>query len=278
MATSIDTIQEHLGAVLVVVFRLSGLALFGPVIGSPTIPMRIKALLVFLLGVAAYPTIAAGPLSGASVPLTFGSLAPMIVMEVLIGAIVGFLALMPLIAMQMGGLITSQQMGLGFARIYNPAMDDEGDSIEQAFFFLAISTFLALGGLEQIISAVVRSFQFLEPGGGGRILAVGGYGLENALVSTLAGVFLSAMELALRVSAPLMAIFFLETVAMGFLSKSMPALNLMALGFPLRILLGFTVIVIGMAVMTEALEAFTLHDLDLIGRVLVLEPPGGGAV
>lgn len=275
MPSAIDTISTHLGAALLVVFRVSGLAIFAPVLGSPVLPMRVKALLVFLLGLAAYPTLAAGPLSGTHVPLSLGSLAPLIVLELLIGALVGFMALMPIVAMQMGGMVMSQQMGLGFARVYNPAMEDEGDSVEQAFFFFGLGAFLAMGGLEQMVVAVTRSFEFVGLGGAGRLVAVGGFGLDSGLASMLTGLLLAATELALRVSAPLIAIFMIESVAMGFLSKSMPALNLLTLGFPLRIVLGFAVIVLAMGVMGEALAAFTEYDLDLIRRFCVFAHKDG---
>ena len=266
MINSIDIITANLGPALLVVFRLSGLALFAPVIGSPAVPMKVKALLVFLLGIATYPTLAAGPLAGAQVPLTLGALAPLIACELLVGAVIGFLAVLPMVAMQMGGLVMGQQMGLGFARVYNPAMDDEGDVLEQSLFFLGLASFLSVGGLEQMTLAVLRSFQFVTLGGAGDLIAIGGYGLDNGFVRLLTGVLLSATELALRVSAPLVCLFFLETVAMGFLSKSMPALSLMSLGFPLRIIMGLAVIVLGMGAIGEALAVFTYDDLDLLSR------------
>jgi len=264
--SSLDIIGSHLGPALLVVFRLSGLAIFAPVIGSPAVPVKVKALLVFLLGVATYPALAAGPLAGQHVSLSLGGLAPLIVCELLVGAVIGFLAVLPMVAMQMGGLVMGQQMGLGFARVYNPAMDDEGDVLEQALFFLGLATFLAMGGLEQMTLAVLRSFEYVALGGVGDVIRVGGHGLDNGLMRLLTGVLLAATELALRVSAPLVCLFFLETVAMGFLSKSMPALNLMALGFPMRIIMGLAVIVFGMAATGEALAVFTHHDLDLLVR------------
>ncbi|MFO0830004.1 MAG: flagellar biosynthetic protein FliR [Phycisphaerales bacterium] len=274
MATSVDILARHLAPATLVIFRLSGLAVFAPVIGSPAVPRRVKALLVFLLGIAVYPTLAAGPLAGQDVPLSIGGLAPLVVGELFVGAVIGFLALLPMVAMQMSGLVMGQQMGLGFARIYNPAMDEEGDVLEQSLFFLGLLSFLTVGGLEQMTLALVRSFQFVSLGGAGNVVAVGGYGLDNGLMRLLTGVLLAATELALRVSAPLLCLFFLETVSMGFLSKSMPALNLMALGFPLRIMLGLAVIVLGMGAVGAALQEFTHADIDLLSRWFVT---GGNA-
>ncbi len=284
---SLDTLLPHLGPALLVLFRLSGLAIFAPMFGSSAVPRLVKALLIALLGLAVYPTLASRTLAGSAVPLSLGSLAPLVACELLVGAVVGFLAMLPLIATQMGGLVISQQMGLGFARIYNPMLEEEGDSIEQLLFFLGLAAFLAVGGHEQVIAAVLRSFQFIRFGGVGEVVAVGGYGLDNGFIRLFASVLLAATELALRVSAPLLALFFLESVAMGFLSKSVPALNLMSLGFPLRIMVGLGVMVLGMGAIGEALRAFTAWDMEVLSDWLTLARPadliapalgaGGGA-
>lgn len=267
---AVDILSLHIGPALLVVFRLSGLAIFAPVFASPTVPARVKALMVSLVALSTYPALAAGPLAGQTVSLTLGAMGPMIACELLIGAVIGFLALLPMVAMQMGGLIMGQQMGLGFGRIYNPTMDDEADTLEQILFFLGLASFLAVGGHEQMMVAVLRSFEFVRLGGVGEVIAVGGFGLDSAFLRLLASMLLAATELALRVSAPLLCLFFLETVAMGFLSKSVPALNIMSLGFPLRIMLGLAIIVLGMGAIGEALAAFTEFDMHVFSEWFTL--------
>ena len=79
------------------------------------------------------------------------------------------------------------------------------------------------------------------------------------------GLLLSAVEVALRVAAPVIAIIFLQSIAMGFVSRTVPQLNILSLGFPLRILVGFTVMVgglvviadVGMGAIDDTLESIT---------------------
>jgi flagellar biosynthetic protein FliR len=266
MQDAVATLSQHLGPALLVLFRVSGLAIFAPVLSSPSVPRQVKVLLVSMVALSAYPTLAAGPLRGAEVPMTLGAIAPLAALELFIGAVIGFIALLPLVAMQMGGLVMGTQMGLGFARVYNPAMDEEGDVLEQLLFFLGLAAFLSVGGLEQMTMAILRSFDYVRVGGVGDVLAVGGYGIENGLLRLLTGIILAATELALRVSAPLVGLFFLETVALGFLSKSVPSLNLMTLGFPMRIILGLGILVIGMGAIGEALHHFLRDDAALLAQ------------
>ena len=77
-------------------------------------------------------------------------------------------------------------------------------------------------------------------------------------MSLITGLMVSALEVGLRVAAPLLCIVFLETVALGFLSKTVPQLNILSLGFPVRILVGLTILALGAAVMNDVV----LDEID----------------
>jgi flagellar biosynthetic protein FliR len=241
--TSWDAILEHVGPALLVMFRLGGLTIYAPVFGSPVVLTRLKVFLCLLIGLAAYPAIAARSGIGA-VPLELFSLAPLIALELAIGLVLGFMAGLPLIAAQCGGLIIGQQVGLGFGRIFNPALDDESDVLGQMLFFLALAGFLLVGGHEGMVLAVLHSFDRLPPGG---------FVPDGALLSVLNAMLLSALELALRIAAPLLALVFLESVALGFIARTVPQLNILSLGFPLRILLGLLILAVGLLIIDEVL-------------------------
>ena len=132
---SIDALSQHLVPAAMVVARVSGLAVQGPVLSSPAIPMRIKALLVLSLGLAVYPSAAAA--SALPSQASIAMLAPLVALEFGIGVFIGFMASMPLLAAQFGGLAMGQQIGLGFARFLrcdqtayadHDHPDDAGDS------------------------------------------------------------------------------------------------------------------------------------------------------
>ena len=149
------TLLVHLPAALLVIFRIGGLMLCAPVFGSNIIPVRVRILLAFVLGIALYPALySVGAVSPEGLSLDLASLAPLVALEILVGLTIGLLASLPLMAMQMGGLLMGQQMGLGFATLYNPALGDEGDVVGQLFFFLALAGFLVVSGHEAIVAAV----------------------------------------------------------------------------------------------------------------------------
>ena len=78
-----------------------------------------------------------------------------------------------------------------------------------------------------------------------------------------------------RVALPLLAIVLVESVAMGFISKTVPQLNILSLGFPLRILIGFAIVALGLVVVDDVLmDAFNDTLTQLFSW---LESLSGGA-
>lgn len=230
----------HAVGFALVLARIAGLFLFAPILGSPVIPTQIKALLAIGLSLAVYPTL--GPVETA-VPLGTLTIAPILAVEVLFGLTVGLVASLPIISVQMGGLIAGQQMGLGLASFYNPAIDTEGDIAGQLLFFMAVAVFLALGGLEAMHGAIVHSFA-LTP--------AGGLAAEMSPIALVTGLVTSGFELAIRVAAPVLCVIFLETVAVGMIMKTVPQLNILSFGFPVRILAGVAAMYASLAAVTDA--------------------------
>jgi flagellar biosynthetic protein FliR len=238
-----------------VVFRIGGLMIFGPVFGSSVVPVRVKVFLSLLVGLAVYPLVSRDYFASHELRLDLWALAPMVAMESLIGLVIGYIASFPMVAVQTGGLVMGQQMGLGFARFYNPAVDDEADVVGQMLFFLALALFLLVGGHEAMMLAVLHSFEHVP---------LGGFTPDVNLLSLLTGLLLAAFELALRVAAPLLALIFLESLAMGFIAKTVPQLNILSLGFPIRIIAGLAFIALGVVIIAEVMMEGIDQTLTLL--------------
>ena len=253
-----STILDHAPTAMLVIFRIGGLMIFGPLLSSVIIPMRVKLFLSLILGLAVYPTVSRQVPVDLPVVLDLWSLAPLLFTELLIGAAIGFMATLPLMSVQVGGLIIGQQMGLGFARLFNPAAGVDENIIGQTLFLMTMAGFVMIGGLESLLLAVLNSFEHVPPPALGAITA------DLSMLSLIVGLLAAAFELALRVAAPLLALIFLQTVAMGFIAKTIPQINILSFGFPLRILGGLVIIVLGLAIIDEVVMDLVDDTLTLI--------------
>lgn len=239
-----ELLLPYIGSFVAVLARIGGLFIFAPVLGSSVVPIQARAMLVLALAVAAHATLPSSVLQ-AEAPATVLQLGAVLFGEALIGVAIGLLAIIPIVSVQLGGLLIGQQIGMGLADIYNPAVDSESTIFGQMLLYMALTTFLALGGLEQMLIAVMSTFERVPPGG---------LGAAQAPLDLLVGLLTSGFELALRISAPVMCIIFIETIAMGFIMKTMPQLNILSVGFAIKIVLGLFALIIGLAAMQHTLD------------------------
>jgi len=249
----LDILAHHVTPFVLVLSRIGGIFLVAPILSSSAVPRQVRVMLVLGLTAVVYPTI---PIRfEAPVSLDLYALGPVIVRESLIGIVVGLIALLPFAAVQLAGLMMGQQVGLAFAQIVNPAADIEGDALGQFLFHLAMAAFLVFGGLEALVDAIVRSFA---------LVPIGGFGPRQLPVEELAGLFSAGMNLAFRLSMPVLVIIFIENIVVGFITKTLPQMNVMSFGFPVRILLGLVVLIASMGFVARMIESDVTGSIDRV--------------
>jgi flagellar biosynthetic protein FliR len=153
-------------------------------------------------------------------------------------------------ALTLGGQILANGMGLGFAFNIDPLRGVSTPALGQFYTLLGILIFLALDGHIALIQTLITSFHGLP---------VGPAGLSPASLHSLADwgdeLFLGA----LRVALPGMTALLVVNLAFGVTSRAAPALNLFAVGFPVTLIFGFVIVLLGLpglqTVLTDLLSA-----------------------
>lgn len=231
MPDSLTPLLPHIPAMVMVLFRISGIFIFAPVFGSQAIPPQIKIFLALSLTICVYPLLPPQPVMEYSMI----TLVLAVFSEMIIGLAIGYGATLPLIAVQMGGQIMGQQMGMALANVLNPDTGAQSSIVSQMFFLMALTIFVLLNGHHALLATLIHSFDHNH-------IPIGMYRPDGSVVALLLGLLASMFELGMRVSAPLLTLVFLQTIAMGFVAKTVPQLNILSLGFPLRILMGILIV------------------------------------
>lgn len=262
MPVTLEPILAHMPAWLMVLFRLSGIFIFAPMLGASTIPVRAKMMLAIGLSLCIYPMLLApgrpsAPWIGSMIdtPMHLWAVGGMVAIELLIGLVIGYGASLPLIAAQVGGHVIDQQMGLGLAGVFNPELGEQSGVIGEFFFLTTLAIFVIIGGHRVMLVTLAGSFDHIP---------LGGFTDFHGLLMLTTGLLMSMFELALRVSAPLLAVIFLETVAMGFIARTIPQMNIMSLGFALRILLGLAVLIGTIGLQMPVVAQSVMRTLDVL--------------
>lgn len=266
MPLDLGAIMSYAPPFAAVLARLGGLFLFAPLLAGAILPVRLKIMLMLGLAATVFPIVDYAPLAG--MPLEAATLVPIIVAETTVGLVIGLLMLLPIAGVQVAGVMMGQQMGLSLADVIDPTLEAQADTIGQMLSFLAFGAYLAAGGLELAVGGVATSFHNVPLGA----MAVGGEEPLRLFVGLLA----SGYELALRVAAPALCIIFVESVAMAVIMKTAPQMNVLSIGFPIRILAGLSAVLASVIFIHEAIEPDVAGAIEAAVRwAASIEPAGG---
>lgn len=217
-----------------VLARVAGMVSCVPFFSSTAIPMKSRVFLAAAIAILVLPFV---PISG-TIPSTFGDLVLAIFSELLLGLAFGLMLTTIFAALQLGGLMIGQQMGLALARVFDPLFNDQSSVLGQLYFWLAMMIFLIIRGHIILIRSIANSFNTIAPGQ---------FVVTEHFVSDLLSILQLSFIMAFQIAAPIIVAIFLATLAMGFITRTVPQLNILSIGFSIRVLLGFVLIVVCLA-------------------------------
>ncbi|MBL8764906.1 MAG: flagellar biosynthetic protein FliR [Phycisphaerae bacterium] len=253
-----EWLAHHGSAYLLVVFRLGGLLVFSPLLSSAAVPGAARVLLVAALAAAMFPVVP--PVfwgAGREAGLDLLTLLLAVMGEVALGALLGLMASLPIMGVQLAGHLAGLQMGFGLSGVYNPMMESESDILGELLAYVAIGVFLSMGGLEAMFVGVASTFASLP---------AGGFVASMSPRELFVGLLSSAVALGVCVSAPVMCVIVIETVASALIMKTMPQINIMSIGFAAKIMLGLGMLAVSIFALREAMGAEVEHGLREVVR------------
>lgn len=207
--------------------RVSGLMLTAPILGTTSLPGTVRIVLMMALTIAILP---AEPDLPALTLLSWQSLLTL-VQQLIIGMAMGMCLKLVFEAVSYGGELIANAMGLGFASVVDPQQGGDTPLVGQFHSLMVSLIFLALNGHLALISLLAESLRSLPP----EQLSTT---MEWTLLSFAGIVFSGAVKVALTAMIALL----ITNIGFGVISRAAPSMNMFALGFPISITLGLTVL------------------------------------
>ncbi|MFI4862137.1 MAG: flagellar biosynthetic protein FliR [Phycisphaerales bacterium JB063] len=269
MPVDLTPLLPYVPVWLMILFRLTGIFVFAPVLGSQAIPRLIKVFLALGLSFAVWPMLWRDPavaenLGTAMGSLNLWSLGLLIGFELLVGYLIGYAASLPMVGMQLGGHMIDQQMGLAVGAIFNPEAGTESAAMGQLLFMFALALFVMAGGLEVMLTTLAQSFRTVPPGGMTH---------HAQIAQFVVGLVTVMFELAIKVSAPVLCLMFLTSAGMGFIMRTVPQMNILSVGFSVRILATVALMAVTVGALSGAYEDSATLTFHRLMRFFTITPP-----
>ena len=229
----LDIVQINILAYLLILFRVSGIMLIAPFLGSRNIPAQVQIGLSMILAFIVAPVV---DKSALVMPGSLGLTAVAVLSELAIGLVIGFAASMLFSAVQLAGHFVDQEMGIGMANVIDPVTTEQVTILGQFEFFLGLIVFILLNGHYLIIASIVHSFKDIP---------LMGFVFTDKLAIQLSDtMFVQMLIISVKLSAPIVVALRITTIAMGFLARTVPEMNIFIMGFAMRLIIGFAVLLL----------------------------------
>ncbi len=231
--------------------RVGGLFLFAPLFGSARIPKRVRGLLAVVMAMGMVAGLPRPP----HLPTTLGGTVVGLAGELAFGLAVGMVLSFVFIAAQWAGELIGQQVGFNIAETFDPQFGASSSIIGDMYYMLTLVVFLAVGGHRQLVAGLRASFDAMP------LLTVG---VDASVFDVVVRSFSAATVLAARLAAPVLITMLVVDLALGFLGKTMPQLNVMAAGLSVKAMVGILVLALGLALYTtpRVLESAIAGSID----------------
>ncbi len=251
----IDLEKVVTGAVLVGT-RVSALLTFTPFPGGNAVPARIKAGLALALTALVYP------IYSPSLPqITLSNAIGIIASELMIGLLMGLAVTFVFEAAQMAGQIMGMQVGFSLVNIIDPQTQVDTPVLSTLHQLIVILIFLRLDVHHWLLRGAVRSFAYL-PIGAARLTG----DVVTALLQSAGAIWISAVQIA----APVLFATLLADVALGFIGKASPQLQVLFLGMSIKTLLALLVWASALVMWPGRFEAYFISAIDCSEQLLHL--------
>ncbi len=262
MSALVELYRDQLLLFVLILTRISTLFMSAPLFGSRTVPVRIRAFLA--VGFALIVTPVHFDLAR-EMPLDLINFGVLIAREAVLGLALGLAVMILFTGLHLTGQVIGQMSGMALADTFDPTFDTSVPVFTQLLDAITLSVFIAIGGHRQVMAALLDTFRWRPPGV---------RDLPTNVVDTFTQVTSESFVVGIRAGAPVMVALFLAILIMGLISRTLPQLNVIAVGFSLNSMVMMLTLAASLSAVAWVVQDHADEVIVAIRNALIFhEPP-----
>lgn len=218
---------NQLSIFFLVLLRALAFMMSGPLMSFGGIPAVFKIGFSMALAVVTYPLV--GLDNQVNVPGDAWGYGLAVVSETAFGLLLGVTVTIILNSIRMAGQFIDIQIGYSMASLVDPVNNVQNTLLGQYLYLLALVFWFLIDGHYSLIMGLAGSYQ---------IVPISAASFNGGVAYMLIKIFSGAFTIALKVSAPILAVLVMSDLALGFLARTAPQINVFITGFPIKIAVG----------------------------------------
>jgi len=236
-----EFLQWNLTLFLLIFARWAGMIMLAPVFGARGVPAMTKIGLAISISILLYPLIQAGApqIPDATVPYVV-----LILKEVIVGLVIGYVIAAITSVLEGAGQLIDMQMAFNMSGAIDPVFGLRSAMMGNFQVILGIMLLLATNAHHYLIAAMVKSYTYIPINPGALPQSLDYY------IYLIREIFTLSVQIAL----PVVGALVLADIGVGLLMRTVPQMNIFTVVFPVKIILGFIVIYLGVVFFGEVVS------------------------
>lgn len=214
-----------------VVMRMSGAIAFNPIFGRTNYPNAAKGMLILMLSLMLYMG-TGGNLTHQ--PANMIEFAVMLVKELMLGFALGFSMELTFSIVRFASAVMDNTMGLSMAQVYDPQYRTQMTITSGIYYAFMALIFLAIDGHVRLLALFFAS---------ARLVPFGEVTIRPELSQLMMEIFRNSVVTGFQFAFPVVAMELVTEAAVGILMRMIPQINVFAVNFQIKILVGLMMLV-----------------------------------
>ena len=247
---------EQLELFIFILLRVSAMVITIPIFGNRNVPVRAKGGLSLMIAFLLFPFI-----KFHLPPLEIFSLILGMVGEVIIGIIIGLAGRLAFAGVQIAGQLIGFQMGFAVVNVFDPITSEQVSIIAQVQYLIAMLIFLAVDGHHVFLYAIAESYRIIFPLD---------FHFSAELMQSVVEISKDMFIIAVKIGAPIITALLMISIGFGLIARTVPQINILIVGFPLKIAIGLIGIGLTLPLLTKIMSRVFLNYEDKLNLLLHL--------
>lgn len=169
----------------------------------------------------------------------------LVIKETLFGLAVGYVTNLIFSAIEMAGQLLDFQVGFSMAAVFDASVGNTSSNYGRLYYWTSICLFFILDIHHKVINALIQSFQYVPLDS----MEV----MSNTDIEGIVTLFGHVFETAVNLAAPLIIVVLIVDIVLGVISRTIPQINVLMLGMPVKSMVSFVVFLIMLTWITNSM-------------------------
>ncbi len=233
--------------------RILGFFRFAPIFCRKEIPGMVKLAMALLVTIMMVPLVSPEKMASYN-----DSFMLSLLLNIAVGAMIGYMARLILIAIDCGAEMINMQMGLSSATTLDPTSSGQVSILTNIISLMGILIFINLGGVYWLFKALLRSFEIFP------LFSVHIPLMKIANMSLLIKLSSNTLFMGLQIASPILLATLAQDIILGVISRTAPQVNVFQLSFLFKPVLGAAIMVWILPMFMNVIEQYFLSFANII--------------